>query len=156
MKPVVYLSAIALTFFICGTAMCAGEAVEDDARRGFEQILDLWRSESYEALYARLTHPPEKGWDYYADRIVRASRIPACCWEMLQDVQTTQIDRDHVNIRAKVGLERKGAGTSFVTRNFSLRLINGMWMLPMQDILDLSDYNMQRIPEQIYERPPNQ
>ncbi len=156
MKPGVYLLAIALTFFTCVTAMGAGDAAEESARRGLEQILELWRSESYEALYTHLTHQPGKGWDYYADRIVRASKIPACCWEMLQDVQATQIDQDHVNIRAKVGLERKGAGTSFVTRNFSLRRINGIWMLPMQDILDLSDYNMQRIPDQIYERPPNQ
>ena len=30
------------------------EQVKAEARRGFEEILDLWRGESYEALYYRL------------------------------------------------------------------------------------------------------
>ena len=155
MKPRMILSAIIFVICLCGAVMGAGEAVEENAHRGFEQILDLWRSEAYEELYMRLTHPREEGWDYFASRIVHASRVPACCWEKLQDVQTTLIDRDHVIIRAKVGLEVEGVGTRFATKNFILQRIDGIWKLPMRDILDLSDYNMQRIPRYIYERPPN-
>ncbi len=156
MKLKVILAAVFLAFAICGPAVGAGtEAAEEEARQAFTQILDLWRSEQYEALFARLTYPPEQGWDYFAGRIVYASRIPACCWEMLQDVRSTAFNPDHVGIHAKVGLEIEGVGTRFVTRDFVLRRVNGIWKLPMRDILDLSQFNFQRIPRRIYERAPD-
>ncbi len=153
MRLKVILTTAALTLFICGSAVIAGaESPEEEARQAFAQILDLWRSEAYEALFARLSHPPDQGWDYFAGHIVYASRIPACCWEMIQDVRATALGRDQVVIHAKVGLEVEGVGTRFVTRDFSLRRVDGIWMLPMLDILDLSQYNLQRIPRLIYER----
>ncbi len=156
MKLKVMLAAVVLAVRVCGGAVDAGAApAEEEARQAFVQILDLWRAEQYEALFSRLSHPPELGWDYFAGRIVYASRIPACCWEMLQDVQATTLGPDQVSIHAKVGLEQEGVGTRFVTRNFTLRRVDGTWKLPMRDILDLSQYNLQRIPRQIYERPPN-
>ena len=127
--------------------------VEESAQQGFKQILDLWRMEDYEELYTRLTHPPEQGWDYFASRIVYASRIPACCWEQLQQVKTTAIGMDSAVVSAKVGLEVEGVGTRFETRDFHMERIGDVWMLPMRDILDLSRYNLQRIPRKIYERP---
>ena len=146
---------IVLSFFVftAVTGFC-GEATEENARQGFEQILDLWRAENYEGLYMRLTHPPEQGWDYFAGRIVYASRIPACCWEKLQEVKLTIIGKDRVTINAKVGMEVEGVGTRFVTRDFVMQRSDGIWKLPMRDILDLSQYNLQRIPRQIYERAP--
>ena len=127
--------------------------VEESAQQGFKQILDLWRMEDYEKLYTRLTHPPEQGWDYFASRIVYASRIPACCWEQLREVKTTAISMERAVIKAKVGMEEEGVGTRLVTRDFQMERIGGVWMLPMIDILDLSRYNLQRIPRKIYERP---
>ncbi|KAF0215924.1 MAG: hypothetical protein FD174_3934 [Geobacteraceae bacterium] len=147
--------AILLFHFMCATAVGFDPgALGVAARQGFEQILDLWRLEDYEGLYARLEHPPGHGWEYFAQRIVYASRVPACCWEKLQDVKVTVIDQDEVTINAKVGFEVEGVGTRFVTRDFHLRHIAGIWKLPMQDILDLSQYNLQRIPREIYEREP--
>ncbi len=150
------LATLALAFCVCGTALGQGaDSAGEDARQAFTQILDLWRSEAYESLFARLTYPPEQGWDYFAGRIVYASRIPACCWEMLQDVRVTVINRNQVDIHAKVGLEAEGIGTRFVTRDFVMRRVDGIWKLPMRDILDLSRYDLQRIPRQIYEKPQN-
>jgi hypothetical protein len=145
--------SIVLSFFLftAVTGFCA-EAIEEKARLGFEQILDIWRAEDYEGLYARLTHPPEQGWDYFAGRIVYASRIPACCWEKLQEVKLTVIGKDRVIINAKVGMEVEGVGTRFVTRDFDMRRSDVIWKLSMRDILDLSRYNLQRIPRKIYER----
>jgi hypothetical protein len=153
MKTKSLLASIVLFIFvfITVTGYCS-EAIEDQAQQGFEQVLDLWRAEDYEGLYARLTHPPEQGWDYFAGRIVYASRIPACCWEKLQEVKMTVTDKDSVIINAKVGLEVEGVGTRFVTRDFAMHRIGVIWKLPMRDILDLSQYNLQRIPRQIYER----
>jgi len=153
MKPKSIIASIIISFIVLTavTGFC-GESPEDKALTGFEQILDLWRAEHYEELYTRLSHPPDQGWDYFAGRIVYASRIPACCWEKLQEVKLTVYDKDHVSINAKVGMEVEGVGTRFVTRDFSMQRSGGIWKLPMRDILDLSQYNLQRIPRQVYER----
>jgi hypothetical protein len=153
MKTRSLFAAVVISFLICGTAMGFSTAeVEEGAQQGFKQILDLWRMEDYERLYTRLTHPPEQGWDYFAGLIVYASRIPACCWEQLRVVKTTAIGMDRAVVSAKVGLEVEGVGTRFETRDFHMERIGDVWMLPMRDILDLSRYNLQRIPRKIYER----
>jgi hypothetical protein len=41
-----------------------------------------------------------------------------------------------------------------VAGDFHLRRKGGIWKLPLQVVLDLSDYNPQRIPRKIYERQP--
>ncbi|HTY20001.1 MAG TPA: hypothetical protein VMC44_00060 [Geobacteraceae bacterium] len=146
------LILLATLVFISGVSGFNAGEVEESALSGFKQILDLWRSENYDGLYARLTHPPNRGWDYFASRIVYASRIPACCWEQLQKVTSVATGPDQAVINATVGMEVEGVGTRFVTRDFVLKRIDGEWKLPMQDILYLSDYNQQRIPRKIYER----
>jgi len=154
-KPGLLLGAAMLSLLVCTTAApFTPDAVGASARQGFEQILDLWRSEDYEGLYGRLEHPPEQGWDYFAQRIVYGSRIPACCWEKLQEVTVRVIDQDRVTINARVGFEVEGVGTRFVAGDFHLRRKGGIWKLPLQVVLDLSDYNPQRIPRKIYERQP--
>ena len=132
----------------------ADENTAMQARHGFEEILDSWRVENYEGLFARLDHPAGQGWPYFAQRIVYGARLPACCWEKLQDVKVRVIDADHVVISARVGFEVEGVGTRFVEREFPLHRNAGVWRLPMQVVLDLSDYNLQRIPRKIYERQP--
>jgi hypothetical protein len=149
-----FLFIISTLLFICGAAAFNPGEVEESALTGFKEILDLWRSENYEGLYARLSHAPDKGWDYFAGRIVYASRIPACCWEQLQNVESEARGPDRVVINATLGMEEEGVGTRFVTRGFVLKRIDGEWKLPMMDILDLSRYNLQRFPRKIYERGP--
>lgn len=130
-----------------------GVAIE--AQQGFKEILEIWRAENHEGLYRRLEHPPEKEWAYFAQRIVYGARIPACCWEMLQDVKVTVLDVNAVQIRARVGFEVEGVGTRFVVREFPLRRSAGVWKLPMHVVLELSDVSFQRIPRKVYERPLN-
>ena len=148
------LSAVCMLLILMAVPVSAETSWETAAaaQQGFEEILDLWRAENYEGLYSRLEHPPDKGWAYFAQRIVYASRLPACCWEKLQDVQVKVVDADTVIINAKVGFEVDGFGTRFVIRDFTLRRRNGVWQLPLQLILDLANYNIQRIPRKIYER----
>lgn len=155
------MKAVAAALILSGFIWLAGPAaafnsaeVAAEAQAGFVQILDLWRNEQYAALYARLDHPADRGWDYFASRIVYAARVPACCWEQLQDVQSTVLNADQVVIHARVGFEVEGVGTRFVSRDFRLHRSDGVWKLPMDDVLALSDYNYQRIPREIYERQP--
>lgn len=143
-----------LLLFLVSTPAAAGSGSNTAAegQQGFKEVLDLWRAENYEGLFIRLEHPPDKGWAYFAQRIVYASRIPACCWEMLQDVKITVLDADNVTINARVGFEVEGVGTRFLVRDFALHRNRGVWMLPLQVVLDLADYNFQRIPRKVYER----
>jgi hypothetical protein len=129
-------------------------SVAAEAQLGFRQILETWRMEDYEGLFARIEHPAGKGWGYFIERIVYASRIPACCWEMLQDATVKKVAGDTVVISARLGMEVEGVGTRFVVRDFVLQRINGVWKLPQQTVLDLADYNFQRLPRKIYERQP--
>ncbi|HEY6837783.1 MAG TPA: hypothetical protein VI389_03490 [Geobacteraceae bacterium] len=144
--------AVLLLLVCCPVVAGDGGSAAVEARGALEQILDLWRLEDYEGLYARLEHPPDRGWDYFAGRIVYASRLPACCWDKFQDVKTTVVDADTVIISARVGLELEGVGTRFVVRDFRLHRTSHVWKVPMDVILDLADYNFQRIPRKIYER----
>ena len=105
--------------------------LQSEVKRGVEEILDLWRVENYEGLFARLDRPASQGWSYFAQRIVYGSRLPACCWEKLQDVKVRVIDADHVVISARVGFEVEGVGTRFVERDFPLHRSDGVWRLPM-------------------------
>ena len=143
-----------LLLFLVSTPAVAGNGgiAAAEAQQGFKEILEIWRGENYEGLFARLEHPPEQGWPYFAQRIVYSSRIPACCWEMLQDITVTVLDADNVVIKARVGVEVEGVGTRFVVRDFTLHRSDGAWKLPMHVVLELADYNYQRIPRKVYER----
>ncbi|RNC71774.1 MAG: hypothetical protein ED859_03460 [Desulfuromonadales bacterium] len=142
-----------LLFLVASPAAAYNSSnVAAEAEQGLKEILDLWRAENFEGLYTRLKHPPGKGWPYFAQRIVHASRIPACCWEMLQDVTITVLDADTVVINARVGFEVEGVGTRFVVRDFTLHRSGRVWMLPQEVVLDLADYNFQRLPRKVYER----
>jgi hypothetical protein len=132
----------------------AREQVKAEARRGFEEILDLWRGESYEALYYRLVHSSRGDFSTFADQMNHSGRKPACCWEKLQNVSMTYVDGNRVEISARLGIEVEGMGTRFVTRTFSLVKENGAWKLPESDIISLAEPNMQRIPKEILYRTP--
>ena len=147
-------SALLLLFLVSGSAVADSRGlIAAEAQQGFKEILELWRAENYEGLFTRLEPPPDKGWLYFAQRIVYGARIPACCWEMLQDVTVTVLDPDKVMISARVGFEVEGVGTRFVVRDFRLHRSGGLWKLPQQVVLDLADYSFQRIPRKVYERP---
>jgi hypothetical protein len=142
---------------LCWSGMCVAEdrlATEQSARLGFVEILELWRQERYPELYSRLDPPAGHGWEYFAERIVHSSRVPACCWEQLQDVTTTLVDGNSVLLTARLGLESEGIGVRFVSRRFLLTKREGVWRLPMIDLLDLAEYNPQRLPRQIILRAP--
>jgi hypothetical protein len=128
--------------------------VKAEARRGFEEILDLWRGESYEALYYRLAHSSRSDFGTFADQMNHSGRKPACCWEKLQDVSTTFVSQTRVDLSAKLGIEVEGVGTRFVTRTFSLVKDDGIWKIPEADVISLAEPNMQRIPREILYRTP--
>jgi hypothetical protein len=130
------------------------EQVKAEARRGFEEILDLWRGESYDALYYRLVHSSRSNFGAFADQMNHSGRKPACCWEKLQDVSVTYISRTQAGLSARLGIEVEGVGTRFVTRTFTLVKDGGVWKIPESDVISLAEPNMQRIPKEILYRTP--
>jgi len=129
------------------------QQVGNEARRGFEEILDLWRAWSTDELYDRVV--PAVGsdrWDF-VDQLNHSARRPACCWEKMQEVSFVYYNDTTVLLTAKLGIEVEGVGTRFVTRTFRLVKEHGIWKIPETDIISLAEPNMQRIPREILERP---
>ncbi|HEX5773192.1 MAG TPA: hypothetical protein VFY07_02635 [Geomobilimonas sp.] len=130
--------------------LLAGQADDETgARQGLEEILDLWRGEEFELLSRRVIHSAGGSRGYFLERMVYASRVPACCWEKLQDVEVTWLGEGRVSLKARVGLEAEGFGVRFVNHVFTLVRLDGVWKVPATDILALAAPNLQRIPRKI-------
>lgn len=158
MKWILVASLALATCFISAGSWAADAQsrqlqVAGEARRGFEEILDLWRQESFDELYDRLV--PDTGSDrwVFVDQLNHSARRPACCWEKIADVTVVYLDDTTVLLTARLGIEVVGFGTRFVVRTFRLVKETGVWRLPESDILSLAEPNMQRIPREILERP---
>jgi|AMWB02.1.fsa_nt_gi hypothetical protein len=157
MKELLFLATVLVTCLLpfdahASDAHIVREQVKAEARRGFEEILQLWRDESYEALYERLTHTPGSDFWNFADQMNHSGRKPDCCWERLQDVSVTFINPARVALSAKLGIEVEGMGTRFMVKTFTLVKEGGLWKIPEKDVIDLAEPNMQRIPKEIYYR----
>ncbi len=111
--------------------------VQAEARQGFEQILDLWRDGKYGELYERTIRSGTETKERFAARLDSASLKPACCWEMMQDVQVTVKKENVVTLRARIGLNGAGTG-EYKTRSFKLIKEDGVWKVSRADILSLS------------------
>jgi hypothetical protein len=158
MKALVFVALVFAVLFPaagswCAEPIAAREQVKAEARRGFEEILDLWRDWNYDALYKRIL--PAAGSDkwHFVDQLNHSARRPACCWEKIQDVSVVYVDGDTVILAARLGIEVEGFGTRFVTRSIRLVREQGVWKIAEAEIIDLAEPNMQRIPREILERP---
>jgi len=111
--------------------------LQTEARKGFEQILDLWRDGKYGELYDRTTGSGKETRERFVARLADAPLKPACCWEKMQDVTVSAGQVDAVTIRARIGLEG-GMETGYRTRSFKLLKEDGVWKVSLSDILALS------------------
>ena len=160
MAPSRFISIIlvVLALFVSTGASAGGgeaagrEAVLMEARRGFEEILDLWRDGAYDRLYDRTTGEAA-GRYRFTEGLLYASRIPACCWEKVRDVSATWLGEGRVSLTATLGMEAEGVGTRFVTRSFLLVKEEGVWKVSAADILSLAEPNYLRVPREIPVRP---
>lgn len=112
--------------------------IEGDARRGLEEILDIWRDGKYDSLYERIFNNGRHSKESFIKIIYSTSRKPACCWEKMQDVKVTVKSSDSVAIKAKLGLEAAGIGTEFSTKSYKLVKEDGVWKMSLSDILSLA------------------
>src|SRR5512137_436337 len=75
-----------LGVWVTPPARAADAVLEAEVRRGFEEILDLWRDGRYDDLYARTRPGGKITRESFRARLAAAPLRPACCWEKLQDV----------------------------------------------------------------------
>jgi hypothetical protein len=108
-----------------------------EARRGLEQILDLWRDGKYGELFERTTGSGKESKERFAARLAGAPMKPACCWEKMQDVTVSARHADAVTVKARIGLEGV-TGSEYRTRSFKLVKEEGVWKVSRSDILALS------------------
>lgn len=114
------------------------EELRTAGEQGFKEILTLWRDGRYEDLFLHTTKGGSHTREYFIGKFADADRKPACCWEMAQDV-TVKVNTDgEVEVKAKVGLESVLNRTEYSTRSFRLVREDGVWKIPMNDLLSLA------------------
>ena len=79
------------------------------AQRGFEQVVQLWKEQRFEALYTFGTFASQaelspEAFEYY---MRHATRTLQCCWATLQDVTSRFETVDRVYIRGRFGFRNK-------------------------------------------------
>ncbi len=159
MKRFAWICLVAGLFLHALTASASSarqsdELVAAEARQALSDILDLWRGERFEELYARTVPTRNHGEYYFLEKMVNSLRKPACCWEKLRDVKAAYVSADRVILIATVGMEMDGAGIKYITQSFSLSRVDGVWKIPMDTIISLADSTGYRaIPRDIIEKP---
>lgn len=106
--------------------------------QGFKEILTLWRDGRHDELYQHTTKAGSHTREYFVTKLAEAGKKPACCWEMAQDVTVKVRNDAEVEVKAKVGLETLSSRTEHSTRSFRLLKEDGIWKIPMNDILSLA------------------
>ncbi|MBI1921180.1 MAG: hypothetical protein HYS23_08885 [Geobacter sp.] len=114
------------------------EGLRISGEQGFKEILTLWRDGRHDELYRHTTKAGSHTREYFVAKLAEAGKKPSCCWEMAQDVSVKVKNDAEVEVRATVGLETLSSRTEHSTRSFRLLKENGIWKIPMNDILSLA------------------
>lgn len=114
------------------------ETIRSEAVRGFEEILDLWKSENFGELYNRTLISGKDTKESFSKRMSSARLKPSCCWEKMQDVAVSIKSPTGVVVRAKLGLEAAGE-MEFKTKSFKMYKEDGYWRIARSELLSLAD-----------------
>jgi hypothetical protein len=114
------------------------ESVKSEAVKGFEEILELWRTENYGDLYKRTLISGKDTKESFSKRMAAARLKPSCCWEKMQEVSVRVKSPASVVISAKLGLDAPG-GIVYKTKSFKLNREDDLWCIARADILSLAE-----------------
>lgn len=126
------------------TRTATSASSEHDVLRDFEQILDLWRDGRYGDLYDRIA-PGKESKEAFAGKLASAPRRPACCWEKMQDAQVSLKSERAALLRARLGFEGHMSGTEFVTKGFTLKKQDGLWLISQTDLYALANVSRKKM-----------
>lgn len=113
-----------------------GEELKAEARRGLEEILELWRGERYDDLYNRTKGKGSR--ETFVDTLSRSDRRPSCCWDRLQQVDVKVKDDSRAMVRATFGIEVAGGDVEYTTRPLDLIKEEGLWKVSQGEIISLA------------------
>jgi len=114
------------------------EELKGEAENGFREIISLWREGRFDELYERTTKHGSRSREYFVGKLGGAEKKPACCWEMIQDLKVKVRGDGEMEVKAQIGLEKALGGTEYHTRSFKLIKEDGVWKIPMADLVSLS------------------
>jgi hypothetical protein len=112
------------------------ESVKNEAVRGFEEILDLWREGNYAALFERTIGKDTR--ETFARRLQNAPLKPACCWEKMQGATATVKSTTSVTVKATLGFDGPG-NTEYKTKSFKLLKEGDVWQVNRAELLTLAE-----------------
>lgn len=113
-------------------------SISSEAKRGFEEILDLWRAENYAELYNRTTISGNDTKESFSKRMAGGHLKPSCCWEKLQDVKVSVKGPDSVVLKGKLGFDAPGE-TEYKTKSFKLYREDGVWRISKTELYSLAE-----------------
>lgn len=114
------------------------ETMKQEAIKGFEQVLDLWRSGDFAALYDRTTTSGKDTRESFSKKMAAARLKPSCCWEKMQEVTAAVKSPTAVVVKAKIGLDAPGE-MEFKTKSFKMVNEFGEWRIARSEILSLAE-----------------
>jgi len=144
MKRLMLLLVITVLTFTASLAAAARKEIQDagtiqiEAKKGFEEILDLWRAGNYAELYNRTTISGNDTKESFARRMSGAQLKPSCCWEKMQEVSVSVKGPDSVVLKAKLGFDAPGEA-EYKTKAFKLYREDGVWRISRAELFSLAE-----------------
>jgi hypothetical protein len=144
MKRLVMVLAAAVLVFSASLSDAAKKEIQDaeviksESKKGFEEILDLWRDGNYGELYERTLIGGTETKESFARRMAKAYLKPSCCWEKMQDVSVIVKGPSSVVLRARLGLDAPGE-MEYKTKSFKLYREDGIWRIAKTEIFALAE-----------------
>lgn len=144
MKRLILLIVIAVLTLTASLSLAAKKEIQDagtiqsEAKRGFEEILDLWRTGNFGELYDRTLINGNDTKESFARRMSGAQLKPSCCWEKLQEVSVKVKGPDSVVLKAKLGFDAPGE-TEYKTKAFKLYREDGVWRISRAELFSLAE-----------------
>lgn len=144
MKRFILLLVITLLTLIASLSAAARKEIQDadtikvEAKRGFEEILDLWRAGNYAELYNRTTINGNDTKESFARHMSGAQLKPSCCWDKIQEVSVSVKGPDSVVLKARLGFDAPGE-TEYKTKAFKLYREDGAWRISRTELYSLAE-----------------
>lgn len=144
MKRLIMLMIIVAFTFAASLSIAARKEIQDadtikgEAKRGFEEILDLWRAGNYAELYNRTLINGNDTKESFSRRMSGAHLKPSCCWEKMQEVTVNVKGPDSVVLKAKLGFDAPGE-TEYKTKSFKLYREDSVWRISRTELYSLAE-----------------
>ena len=104
-------------------------------------VLDLWRAGNFGDLYDKLIKTKKTKEEFIS--IMKDSTVkPACCEKRIQYFEIVKEKNNFSRVYARIGVE--GAGVDTVSIGFTLRKVDGKWLMYLRDVVKIANISKQK------------